>query len=69
MAGGYEYKVIEVRDGAILEKTSGKKLEKVFNEFGSQGWRLKAITPVDATARLGSAGIGTVLVTFERLAH
>jgi hypothetical protein len=66
MASGYEYKVVELREGMIGGKMSGDKLEKVLNDHGKQGWQLKAITAVEVKGRIGPGGVEGVLVTFER---
>ena len=66
MAGRFEYKVVELREGLIGGKMSGGKLEKVLNEQGRQGWQLRAITAVEVKGRLGPGGVEGILVTFER---
>ena len=66
VAGRYEYKVEELREGMIGGKMSGGKLEKVLNEHAAQGWVLKSITAVEVKGRLGPGGVEGVLVTFER---
>jgi hypothetical protein len=66
MASGYEYKVVELREGMIGGKMSGDKLEKVLNDHGKQGWQLKAVTAVEVKGRVGPGGVDGVLVTFER---
>jgi Domain of unknown function (DUF4177) len=66
MAGRYEYKVEEVREGMIGGKMSADKLEKVLNDRARQGWQLKAITAVEVKGRIGPGGVEGVLVTFER---
>lgn len=66
VAGGYEYRVIELREGMIGGKMSGDKLEKILNEHAEEGWRLKAITAVEVKGRIGPGGVEGVLVTFER---
>ena len=66
MAGSYEYKVIELREGMIGGKMSGAKLEKVLNDHAEQGWQLKAITSVEVKGRIGPGGVEGVLVTMER---
>ena len=66
MAGLYEYKVEELREGMLGGKMSGDKLEKVLNENARQGWQLKAITAVEVKGRVGPGGVEGVLVTFER---
>jgi hypothetical protein len=66
MAGRYEYKVEELREGMIGGKMSGGRLEKVLNEHARQGWQLKAITSVEVKGRIGPGGVEGVLVTFER---
>lgn len=66
MAGRYEYKVVELREGMIGGKMSGDKLEKVLNEQASQGWQLKALTSVQVKGRVGPGGVEGLLATFER---
>ena len=66
MAGNYEYKVVELREGLVGGKVSGSKLEKVLNEHAREGWQLKAITAVEGKGRIGPGGVEGVLVTFER---
>jgi hypothetical protein len=62
----YEYKVVELREKMIGGKMSGGKLEKLLNEYGAEGWRLKTITSADIKGRLGPGGVEGLLVTFER---
>lgn len=64
---GYEYKVVEMREGLIGGKISGKKLEKILNEHAAQGWGLKTITVTDVKGRIGPGGVEGVLVVFERI--
>jgi hypothetical protein len=66
MAGRYEYKVEELREGMLGGKMSGDKLEKILNSRASEGWQLKAITSVEVKGRVGPGGVEGVLVTFER---
>lgn len=66
MAGRYEYKVIELREGLIGGKMSGDKLEQVLNQHADQGWQLKAITAAEVKGRVGPGGVEGLLVTFER---
>jgi hypothetical protein len=66
VAGRYEYKVAELREGMVGGKMSGSKLEKVLNEYAQEGWQLKAITAVEVKGRIGPGGVEGVLVTFER---
>ena len=66
MAGSYQYKVVELREGLIGGKMSGQKLEKVLNDHAAQGWQLRAITAVEVKGRIGPGGVEGVLVTFER---
>ena len=66
MAGRYEYKVEELREGLLGGKMSGDKLEKVLNDNARQGWQLRAITSVEVKGRVGPGGVEGVLVTFER---
>ncbi|MGZ4519866.1 MAG: DUF4177 domain-containing protein [Mycobacteriaceae bacterium] len=61
-----QYKVLETKEKLIGGKMSGAKLEKVLNEYGSQGWTLKTITAVDVKGRVGPGGIEGVLITFEK---
>jgi hypothetical protein len=62
----YVYKVVEVREKMIGGKMSGEKLEKLLNEYGEQGWQLKAITSTEVKGRIGPGGVEGLLVTFER---
>jgi hypothetical protein len=66
MAGRYEYKVVELREGMIGGKMSGDKLERVLNENAREGWQLKALTSTEVKGRLGPGGVEGLLVTFER---
>jgi len=66
MSTGYEYKVVQVREGLIGGKMSGDKLERILNDHASNGWQLKAITAVEVKGRIGPGGVEGVLVTFER---
>jgi hypothetical protein len=66
MAGRYEYKVEEIREGMIGGKMSGDKLEKVLNSYADEGWQVKAITSVQIKGRVGPGGVDGILVTFER---
>ena len=66
MAGRYEYKVEEIREGMIGGKMSGEKLQRVLNQHAAEGWQLKAITAVEVKGRVGPGGVEGVLVTFER---
>ncbi|MGQ0778961.1 MAG: DUF4177 domain-containing protein [Pseudonocardiales bacterium] len=66
VATGYEYKVVELREGLLGGKMSGDKLEKILNEHAGNGWQLKAITAVEVKGRIGPGGVDGVLVTFER---
>lgn len=63
---GYEYKVIELREGLIGGKMSGTKLERILNDHADQGWQLKAITSVEVKGRIGPGGVDGILVTLER---
>jgi len=63
---GYEYKVVQIREGLIGGKMSAGKLESVLNEWAAKGWQLKAITSVEVKGRIGPGGVEGVLVTFER---
>ena len=64
----YQYKVVEVREKMIGGKISGEKVEKLLNEYGAQGWQLKAITSDEVKGRVGPGGVDGLLVTFERQA-
>ena len=63
---GYEYKVVQIREGMIGGKMSAGKLESVLNEWASKGWQLKQITSVEVKGSIGPGGVEGVLVTFER---
>jgi len=62
----YEYKVVEVREKMMGGKMSGDKLENLLNEYGNEGWRLRAITATEVKGRIGPGGVEGLLVTFER---
>ena len=64
----FVYKVVEIREKMMGGKMSGDKLERLLNEYGSQGWQLKAITATDVKGRVGPGGVEGLLVTFERAA-
>jgi len=66
MANGYEYRVVELREGMIGGKMSGDKVEKVLNEHAAQGWQLKALTSVEVKGRVGPGAVEGLLITFER---
>jgi len=66
MAGRYEYKVDEIREGMIGGKMSGDKLEKLLNDRAREGWQLRAITSVEVKGRVGPGGVDGLLITFER---
>ncbi len=61
-----EYKVVEIREGLIGGKLSGKKLEKILNEHAQEGWLYKSMTSVDVKGRVGPGGVDGLLVVFER---
>lgn len=61
-----EYKVVELREGLIGGKLSGKKLEKVLNEHASEGWRYKSMTTVDVKGRVGPGGVDGLVIVFEK---
>ncbi|MFW5470999.1 DUF4177 domain-containing protein [Knoellia sp. CPCC 206435] len=63
---GYEYKVVQIREGLVGGKMSAGKLESVLNEWAAKGWQLKAVTAVEVKGRIGPGGTEGVLVTFER---
>ena len=63
---GYRYTVVEVREKLLGGKMSGEALERLLNEYASQGWRLRAITSTDVKGRVGPGGVSGLLVTFER---
>ena len=63
----YEHRVVEVREKLVGGKMSGDKLEKILNEYGREGWQLKAITAVEVKGRIGPGGVEGLLITFERV--
>ena len=65
MAGRYEYKVVELREGLMGGKMSGSKMEKVLNDHAGEGWQLKAITSVEADGSVASRS-STSLATRAR---
>jgi hypothetical protein len=66
MAGRFEYRVLELREGLIGGKMSADKLEKILNEQARDGWQLKAVTSTEVKGRVGPGGVEGLLVTFER---
>ena len=58
---GYEYKVVQIREGLVGGKMSAGKLESVLNEWAAKGWQLKAVTAVEVKGRLGPGGTEGVL--------
>jgi hypothetical protein len=52
LSSGYQYKVVQVREGLIGGKMSGDKLGKILKEQGSSGWQVKAPSNVRAANRL-----------------
>lgn len=62
----YEYKVVELREGMLGGKMSGKALQDVLNEHAEDGWQVKAVTAVEVKGRVGPGGVDGVLVTLER---
>jgi len=61
-----QYKVVELREGLLGGKMSGKKLEKLLNDEAQGGWTLKTITAVDVKGRLGPGGVDGIMVVFEK---
>ena len=62
----FEYKVVELREGMLGGKMSGKALQDVLNEYAEDGWQVKAVTAVEVKGRVGPGGVDGVLVTLER---
>ena len=61
-----EYKVVEVREGLLGGKMSGKKLEKILNDEAKDGWLYKSMTAADVKGRIGPSGVDGILIVFER---
>ncbi|WP_315185009.1 DUF4177 domain-containing protein [Corynebacterium durum] len=61
-----EYKVVEVREGLLGGKMSGKKLEKILNDEAKDGWLYKSMTAADVKGRIGPGGVDGILIVFER---
>jgi len=66
MSSGYEYKVVQVREGLVGGKMSGDKLEKILNEQASSGWQLKGQNCGRGEGTDRAWRYRGVLVTFER---
>jgi predicted ABC-type sugar transport system permease subunit len=66
MAGRFEYKVVELREGLLGGKMSGDRLEKELNGHAGKGWQLKAITAVEVKGRTGPGGVEGVLIWGKR---
>jgi hypothetical protein len=61
-----EYKVVEVREGLIGGKLSGKKLEDILNDHAKKGWRYKSMTSVEVKGRVGPGGVDGLVIVFEK---
>ena len=61
-----EYKVVEVREGLLGGKMSGKKLEKILNDEAKDGWLYKSMTAADIKGRIGPGWDDGILIVFER---
>lgn len=61
-----EYKVVEVREGLIGGKLSGKKLEEILNDHAKKGWRYKSMTAVEVKGRVGPGGVDGLVIVFEK---
>lgn len=64
--GGYEYKVVEVRDSLFRGKQSSDALQDLLNEHARQGWKFSHMMSDDIKGRLGIGSTSGVLVVFER---
>ena len=56
---------MEVREGLLGGKMSGKKLEKILNDEAKDGWLYKSMTAADVKGRIGPGGVDGILI-FER---
>lgn len=61
-----EYKVVELREGMIGGKMSGKKIEKTLNEEAKDGWVYRSMTSLDVKGRIGPGGVEGIVIIFER---
>ena len=57
---------MEVREGLLGGKMSGKKLEKILNDEAKDGWLYKSMTAADVKGRIGPGGVDGILIVFER---
>ena len=57
---------MEVREGLLGGKMSGKKLEKILNDEAKDGWLYKSMTAADVKGRIGPGGVDGILIGFER---
>ena len=57
---------MEVREGLLGGKMSGKKLEKILNDEAKDGWLYKSMTAADVKGRIGPGGVDGTLLVFER---
>jgi hypothetical protein len=64
--GGYEYKVVEVRDSLFRGKQSSDALQSLLNEHARQGWKFSHMMSDDIKGRLGIGSTSGVLIVFER---
>ena len=57
---------MEVREGLLGGKMSGKKLEKILNDEAKDGWLYKSMTAADVKGRIGPGGVDGIHIVFER---
>ena len=57
---------MEVREGLLGGKMSGKKLEKILNDEAKDGWLYKSMTAADVKGRIGPGGVDSSRIVFAR---
>jgi Domain of unknown function (DUF4177) len=61
-----EYRVVALRETMVGDKIDTGKLQATLNEWGRQGWHVRAITAASVGGRVGPGGVGVLIITFER---
>lgn len=60
----HHYKVLQLSLEGVSDDVSGKALEGLLNEYGPQGWQLRALTAI-AGSTSSPDEAKSLLVTFE----
>jgi hypothetical protein len=66
MAIGYEYKVVELREGLLGARCPVTSLRRSLTTMPTTGGSSRPSTAVEVKGRVGPGGVDGELVTFER---